>query len=146
MYPGLQLICQVHDEVIYAVPNKHKEEIGILIKYCMEYPWYPLSVPVLASAKLSSSWGAKDDDNIAEIGTFFAVVDNEPRTFTSDNWDEYLKADSEKRVSVKSSCAQLTQEQIDWCQTIVPAEMPPKPRITKPNLITRDQMIASGLR
>jgi hypothetical protein len=112
----------------------------------MEYPWYPLSVPVLASAKLSSSWGAKDDDNIAEIGTFFAVVDNEPRTFTSDNWDEYLKADSEKRVSVKSSCAQLTPEQIDWCKTIVPAEMPPKPRITKPNLITRDQMIASGLR
>ena len=143
LYPGLRLIGQVHDEVIFAVPNLFKEELGLLLKFVMEYPWYPLSVPILASAKLSHSWGAKDNDEIAEIGTFYAKIDGEERLFTEDNWDEFLAADEAGLVEEKAACGHLTPEQFEWCKTVIPIELPPKPKRRNTNVVSHDQLAAT---
>ena len=146
-YPGLQLIGQVHDEIIYVVPNKHAEEIGWLIKYCMEYPWFPISTPVLASAKLSHSWGAKDDDKIPEIGVYYANVDGEDRLFTDENWMEFYEADEAGRVSAKAAAGTLTEAQLEFCRSVVPAEMPKKPiqRVGKKRILSRGEMQKAGM-
>lgn len=146
-YPGLQLIGQIHDELVYVLPNKYAEELGVLIKYVMEYPWYPLDVPILATAKVCESWGAKDDDNIPEVGVYYARINGEQRLFTADNWDEFLAADAAGTVEVKAAAAQLTEEQVAFCKTIIPHDPPPKqrPEPGKTRVMSRQEMLDAGM-
>lgn len=144
-YPGVQLIGQVHDEVIYVLPNRYADEVAILIKYAMEYPWFPLKVPILASAKISHSWGAKDADNIPEIGTYYANVDGEDRIFNKDNWHEFVEADEAGKVTVKAACGQLTEEQKQWCATIIPADMPRKKKVKGKRILSPDEQSRRSL-
>ena len=144
-YPGLALIGQVHDEVIYVLPKKYEYEVGLLIKYAMEYPWFPMKVPVLASAKTSHSWGAKDDDNIPEIGTYYARVDGVDRLFNESNWAEFVEADEAGRVSAKGAAGALTVEQLKWCGDIIPKDMPAKRPATEKKIMSRAQMKEMGI-
>lgn len=67
-FRGTKFILQVHDEIALEVDEKKADDIGILVKYLMELSWFRITVPILASAKICNDWGAKDDDDIPEIG------------------------------------------------------------------------------
>lgn len=144
-YPTLRLIGQVHDELIYLCGAHEAEEAAVLVKYVMEYPWFPLAVPVLASAKIAMSWGAKDDDRVPEIGTFYAEINGTPMLFTKHNWDAYLAADKAGLVTAKAACAQLTPEQITFCKSVVPDDTPKRRVKKKQVVLTRSQQIQAGL-
>lgn len=145
LYPSLRLIGQVHDELIYLCSKREAREAAILVKYVMEYPWFTLAVPVLASAKIATSWGAKDDDNIPEIGVFYAEVDGKGMLFDEHNWSQYLEADKAGRVTTKAACAQLTPEQVAFCKRIVPDDLPKRNIKRKRTVLTRSQQIEAGL-
>ena len=121
-YPGTKLLLQVHDELVYETPKRFSSEVGLLIKYVMEYAWFSLKVPVLASAKVCDNWSAKDSDDIAEIGQFYAMVDGKDRVFDANNWAEYREIEENKPESIKrkSSVAMLTPKHLDFCKTVVP--------------------------
>lgn len=124
LYPSLELLLQIHDELVYEVDEKYKEECAVLIKYVMEYPWFPLSVPVLASAKHCPTWAAKDDDDRPETGVFYAESnDGERRIWTDDDWHVYREMEDAKEIKVKSACAMLTPDQLNFCKSIIPARL-----------------------
>lgn len=128
--PSLKMIFQVHDELGFEVDEEHAEVAGILIKHVMEFDWLNcLSVPVLSSAKVCDNWEAKDDDNLPEIGVFYARVDGEDRLFDSDTWAELVTADNEHRIEVKSAAAMLTPAQLELCAQYVPKDIHEEPPV-----------------
>ncbi len=130
-YPGARIILQIHDEVILCCPKRYIREVAILVKYCMEYPWFPLSVPLFSGAKIVDRWGDASLDSVPEVGVFYAEIEGEPKIFSADNWDEYIKFEDEGKVTKKASGAQLTPKQIAWASTKIPKEMPPAPKMVE---------------
>lgn len=123
--PSLEMIFQVHDELGFQCDPTEAELAGKLIKYVLEHPWYSLTVPVLASAKICESWAAKDDDNVPEIGSYYAAIKGEGgRVFTKDNWSEFIALDSARKVDIKSATAMLTPADIAECRRYVPTTIP----------------------
>ncbi len=125
-YPGTRFLLQVHDEVVLAVPKRFSREVGILVKYVLEYPWFDMAVPVLASAKLCTRWSDNSNDRVPEIGTVYAELDGVPRTFTYENWDEWAHAQENKKIKItnKSAAAHLTEADKDFCRTVIPDKGP----------------------
>lgn len=119
--PSLELLFQVHDELGYQCDPEEAELAGMLIKYVMEVNWIPMSVPILASAKVCHSWAAKDDDDLPEIGSFYAHADGRDRVFTPEEWGEYRELEDAGKVEVKSATAMLTPEQVEVCEKYVPS-------------------------
>lgn len=120
--PSLELLFQVHDELGYQADPAEAELAAVLIKFVMEQPWIPMRVPVLASAKTCPSWAAKDDDNIPEIGAFYARIDGENRIFHKEDWPEYLELESspDHKIELKSATAILTHDQLAICHQYIP--------------------------
>ena len=141
-FPGLALIGQVHDELIYVVPKRYSKEAGLIVKYVMEHPWYELSLPLLASAKICDSWAAKEDKSLPEIGTFFAEVNGEKKLYTRDNWSDYLNLPKDTDIGATSSCAMLSREELEYCATIIPDEKAPTTRKKKKRTLTRAETLA----
>lgn len=59
----VQLLNQIHDELVLQVPEENAEEALPIVKECMEHPFAegvnPLSVPIPAEAKIANSWAEK---------------------------------------------------------------------------------------
>jgi DNA polymerase I-like protein with 3'-5' exonuclease and polymerase domains len=124
LYPGTFLALQVHDELIYVCPRRYADEFAKLVKYVMEYPWFSISVPILATTKICfGSWAEAGDDNIPEVGEFFARINGEDLLFNESNWAE-LQAIPSKDIELKGAASRLTQEDLDWCRTIIPDNGP----------------------
>lgn len=120
LFPGLKLIFQVHDELGYICPKRYSKQAGVLIKYVMEYPFFPLKVPVLASAKVCHSWAAKDDEDSAEIGVLYAKIAGVEAVFDDSNWAQFVAADEAGTVEAKGACSMLTKEQLEYCAKMLP--------------------------
>lgn len=119
--PSLKLIFQVHDELGYEVDEEQAELAGILVKFAMEHDWIgTLTLPVLASAKVCHSWAAKDDDNLPEIGIYYARIDGEDLTFDATTWHEMVAADNAGKIEQKGAAAMLTAEQLAICKQYFP--------------------------
>jgi DNA polymerase-1 len=67
-YKDVKMILQVHDEVCLEAPEELAQEVGVLVKYIMECNWFPMSVPVLASAKICDKWSDNGNDDVPEVG------------------------------------------------------------------------------
>jgi DNA polymerase I-like protein with 3'-5' exonuclease and polymerase domains len=125
-YPGTRILLQIHDELVTACPKRYSQEVGILLKYIMEYAWFEVNVPLLASGRICQRWSDNSNESIPEIGTIYAEINGSPRTFDKDNWTEWVHLQEDKTVKItnKSACAHLTQEQREWCRTIIPDNGP----------------------
>ena len=55
---GLQarLLLQIHDELIFELPEGEKDELTALVRDCMEHA-YPLSVPLRVGIETAPDWG-----------------------------------------------------------------------------------------
>lgn len=124
--PSLELLFQVHDELGYQCDPAEATLASMLIKYVMEQHWFPgVSVPILAGAKVCDSWEAKDDDNVPEVGYYYAQVKKadgsyEDRVFTPETWKEFVELDKQKLIGKKSATAMLTQEMLATCRKHIP--------------------------
>jgi DNA polymerase-1 len=122
--PSLELIIQVHDELVYQVDEKDSEKACALIKYVMERDWVGCRLPILASAKVCDSWAAKDNDDSPEFGKFYAQIDGkEDLLFNESNWGTYLQADKENRITKQSAVAMLSPDQTEFCESIVGVDL-----------------------
>jgi DNA polymerase-1 len=54
--PGARMLLQVHDELVFEVPEAEVEAASALVRHVMERP-YPLDVPLEVSIGVGSSWG-----------------------------------------------------------------------------------------
>lgn len=125
-YPGTRILLQIHDELVLACPKRYSQEVAILVKYVMEFPWFPVNVPLLASGRICQRWSDNSNESIPEIGTVYAEVNGTPRLFDKNNWEEWVHLQEDKTVKIanKSACAHLTEEQRAWCRTIIPNNGP----------------------
>jgi len=98
-FAGAELIMQVHDEVAMYAPEPIAEQVGVLMKYIMEIPWFRVLVPVLASVKVCDDWAQKDDDNTPEIGVL-----------------------PPKETGIKPCVAMLSARQTEWAAKYVKTE------------------------
>lgn len=58
---NLDPLAQVHDEVIFQVRRDLALEAAMLLKWCMEYPWIKLKVPILADVHIVDNWAEGKD-------------------------------------------------------------------------------------
>lgn len=121
-YPGTKILLQIHDELVTACPKRFSKEVSVLIKYVMEYPWFDMSVPLLASARVCERWSDNGNESIPEVGYVYAEIDGVPSIFGEHNWAEWVHAqeDKSKTIKNKSACAHLSPQQQAWCKTIIP--------------------------
>lgn len=120
--PSLNLLMQIHDELVFEVDEEDAEKAIIVLKYLLEYPWFAYAVPIYSSAKICDNWAQKDDDTVPEFGVFYyETKDGKQHTVTPETWGEYVKADSLKQVVRKSATGVLTQEQKEYAASIVGA-------------------------
>jgi len=54
--PGARMLLQVHDELVFEVPEAEVEATVALVKGVMEKP-YPLDVPLVVGVGTGKSWG-----------------------------------------------------------------------------------------
>ena len=142
-FPGLRIISQVHDELIYACPIRFAKEAAKAIKYVMEYDWFGLRVPILADTTICyNSWAEEGDDRVPPVGVFYAKVDDVDRLFDADNWQEFVDLDDSGHVSTKSSCARLLPEDIEWCKTFIPDDGPLIKAPTTTRVMSRSEEVA----
>lgn len=147
LYPGARMVLQIHDELIIACPLRYIKEVAILVKYIMEFPWYPLSVPILSGAKICTRWGDAGKDSVPEVGVFYAKVNGVDRLFTDKNWDEFLEHDEAGNVEAKASGAQLTPLQHKWAASKIPKHLPPsRPDPAGKKIMTRAERLAAGIK
>lgn len=125
-YPGTRFMLQIHDEIVLICPKRFSKEVSILVKYVLEYPWFNISVPLLASAKICNKWSDNSNDKIPEVGYLFVEVNGEKRIFDSSNWGEWVKIQENKqnKITTKSACAHLSEDQKGFCKTIIPDKGP----------------------
>jgi DNA polymerase I-like protein with 3'-5' exonuclease and polymerase domains len=121
-FAGLKPLIQVHDEFIFEVPKRIAQKAAVALKYVMEFPFFVTDVPLLASAKVCRTWAAKDDDNIPEVGTFYARIGNKDRTYRPERWKQFLAV--EKKATQKSCVAVLTPKQKAWARALLPERTP----------------------
>ena len=55
--PGARMLLQVHDELVFEVPEAEVDAVSGLVRGVMERP-YPLDVPLEVSIGVGASWGA----------------------------------------------------------------------------------------
>jgi len=151
-------IIQVHDEYLFEVPEDHALKCAVLIKFIMEWPFFSMDVPLLASAKICDNWKQKDDDSVPEVGTFFATVLDDPtehkkrslkelaelakpRTFTAANWPEYLELDKQNAVVKKSAVAMLSARQKAWARQYLPENPPVFGRQQAAKILTFEEFV-----
>lgn len=53
---GVHMLLQVHDEVVFEVPDAHIEEASKIIQYHMEHPGLDLKVPLRAPPGTGQNW------------------------------------------------------------------------------------------
>ena len=129
-FAGLMPIIQVHDEYLFQVPEEIARKCAVMIKFIMEWPFFQLDVPLLASAKICDNWAQSNDDDIPEVGKVYARVKDDlgkevDLVFGSKEWDNYLKYEKEGRVIKKGAVAMLTKEQQAWARGFLP-DTPPE--------------------
>jgi hypothetical protein len=139
-------IIQVHDEYLFEVPEEDALKCAVLIKFIMEWPFFSMDVPLLASAKVCDNWKQKDDDSVPEVGTFCAFVKNQnndafPRLFTAKNWPEYLKLDEAKAITRKSAVAMLSAKQKAWARRYLPDNPPVFGRQQAAKILTFEEFV-----
>jgi DNA polymerase I len=54
--PGARMLLQVHDELVFEVPENEVAATEALVKAAMEHP-YPLDVPLVVGIGVGKSWG-----------------------------------------------------------------------------------------
>ena len=54
--PGARMLLQIHDELVFEVPEGEVEAASECIRSAMEHP-YPLSVPLVVGLGVGASWG-----------------------------------------------------------------------------------------
>ena len=54
--PGTRMLLQVHDELVFEVPDAELEAASACVRHAMESP-YPLRVPLVVGLGVGSSWG-----------------------------------------------------------------------------------------
>jgi hypothetical protein len=142
-FEGLHPVIQVHDEYVFEAPEETAQKCAVMVKFIMEYPFFDVDVPLLASAKICKTWKQKDDDAVPEVGTFFARVKDPtvttkkrldelvqspevtaPRIFRPDEWPEYLALEEQGLVTKKSAVAMLSQRQKKWAREFIPSSIP----------------------
>ena len=128
-FEGLRPIIQVHDEYVFEVPEAIAQKCAVIVKAFMEFPFFDLDVPLLASAKICKTWKAKDDDNIPEVGTFFANIKgtdgaSHPTIYRPQDWSKYLEEEKAGNVTVKSAVAMLSIQQRAWAKQFIPSDIP----------------------
>jgi len=121
-FAGLKPLIQVHDEFIFEVPKPIAQKAAVALKYVMEYPFFVTDVPLLASAKVCQNWSAKDDDDIPEVGAFYARIDGKDRLFRPNQWKDYLAV--EDKAEQKSCVAMLSPKQSAWARSLLPETTP----------------------
>ncbi len=143
-YPGFALLLQVHDELVARCPKRFSAEVAVLIKYIMEYPWFSVRVPLLASARVCACWADNNNEAIPEVGVFYAEVDGIPRVFNETNWAEWMHIQEDKtmKIGTKSACAHLTPQQKAFARTIVPDNGPIIRTEKLTRVITREEELA----
>lgn len=119
-FPGLQLVFQVHDELGYICPKEYSAEAAVLIKYVMEFPFFPMKVPILSSAKACDNWAAKDYDHLAETGTIYGRIDGVGHLYDESNWEEFYTSDDKKLFEDKGAAAMLLPDQVAYCESMLP--------------------------
>lgn len=142
-YPGVRILLQIHDELVVACPKRFTAEVSVLVKYVMEYSWFDMSVPLLASARVCQRWSDNSNEAIPEVGTVYAEVDGVPHTYNATNWKEWVEVqeDKTKKVTNKSACAHLTPTQQAWCRTVIPDNGPFMKTSIK-RVLTREEELA----
>lgn len=58
---GVEMINQIHDELIFEVPIENADKAAPIIRDCMEHPFYPheaLAVPIPVDIKKVTNWAA----------------------------------------------------------------------------------------
>lgn len=61
------LIAQVHDEIVVEASKEIALKVAKLLKWCMEFPWIRLRVPILADVHIVDNWmQSKDGTDIEE--------------------------------------------------------------------------------
>jgi len=125
-FPGTRLVLQVHDELVVETPTRFAKQVGLLVKYVMEYPWFTVNVPLLASAKICKTWWQNSDEATPDIGYTYAEIAGVPRVFNESNWTEWVEVQEKhpKDIKNKSAAAALSKEQIAYCKTIIPDNGP----------------------
>jgi len=58
---NLDPLASVHDEVVFQVRRSLALEAAMLLKWCMEYPWIKLKVPILADVHIVDNWSEGKD-------------------------------------------------------------------------------------
>ncbi len=53
---NLYMLLQIHDELLFEVPNSHIEEVGHFVKKSMQTVW-KLKVPLIVSISIGKNWG-----------------------------------------------------------------------------------------
>jgi DNA polymerase-1 len=51
-----RMLLQVHDELVFEVPDDEVAEVTQLVRTAMEHPW-PLSVPLVVNIGVGGTWG-----------------------------------------------------------------------------------------
>ena len=140
-YPGFALLLQVHDELVARCPKRYSAEVAVLIKYIMEYPWFSVRVPLLASARVCSCWADNSNEAIPEVGVFYAEVNGVPRVFDQENWAEWvhIQEDKNNKIGIKSACAHLKPTQVAFAKTVVPDNGPIIRTEKMTRVITREE-------
>jgi len=54
--PGSKMILQVHDELVFEVPDKDVATVGAMVKDTMEHA-YAIDVPIVVEVEIGRSWG-----------------------------------------------------------------------------------------
>lgn len=121
-FAGLRPLIQVHDEFIFEAPKRISQKSAVALKYTMEHPFFVTDVPLLASAKICQDWSAKDDNNIPEVGVFYAKIDGKDRIFWPGDWKHYLAIES--KATQKSCVAMLSPRQKAWARSLFPEQLP----------------------
>lgn len=102
----VRMLQQVHDEILLEARRSVSQRVAERMKAIMEYPWFNLSVPVLASTKICPTWAADKSDKTPEVGVFWAErKDGGHEIFTPATWPDYLAR--EKTFARKSAVAML---------------------------------------
>jgi len=64
----VNMLLQVHDELVYEVEESVAEEVAHLVKYAMEYAYWIAPIPFLADAFVVDDWGQGKDGHAEILG------------------------------------------------------------------------------
>lgn len=103
-------VMQVHDEVSVEAHESVAVEIAQLLKYCMEYPWFDLPVPIRADVHIVDNWG-EGKDGMRE------VVDENGRVVLGEDGKPKKEV---VNPEMNAEIVYLKPAVMEWCKTIIP--------------------------